>query len=270
MKPRDLILTLSVVLSCAGICDADVVVVRDGQPVATIVIGRDASRQVYAAAGTLAQYVLEASGAQLRVIRDDALPKDRLGGLIHVGPNRLPVTQNLLPAGLDGDGFVILAKGQDVAIAGPTDDGTEFGVYDFLERYVGVRWLLPGDDGTDVSRRRTIAVPEGRIQDQPVFFSRLLSGLQGPAQTRWARFNRMHGRVSFHHNLLNLFPPSRYVQSQPEFFPVLKEDDRYVPTGDEDHGWQPCFTAPGSSTRRCGTSGSTFAISPRRPLTRWA
>ena len=40
-----------------------------------------------------------------------------------------------------------------VIIAGPTPYGTEFGVYEFLERYVGVRWLMPGPDGEDVPAR---------------------------------------------------------------------------------------------------------------------
>ncbi|NLF70028.1 MAG: DUF4838 domain-containing protein [Candidatus Anammoximicrobium sp.] len=245
MKRRIISLALGIGLSCAGIGAGDVKIVGEGEPAATVVIGQAASAQVQAAAGSLVQYVFEASGARLPIVRDDALPEDRTSALIHVGTNRLPVTQNLLPAEWDADGFVMLAKGQDLVIAGPSDDGTEFGVYDFLERYVGVRWLLPGDDGTDVPCRKTIVVPEGRIQDQPVFFSRLLSGLKGAAQTRWARCNRMHGRVSFHHNLLHLFPPSRYAKSHPEFFPVLKDQARYLPTRDDDNGWQPCFTAPG-------------------------
>lgn len=238
-------LALCAALSLVGVCDADVLVVRDGEPAATIVIGQSASEQIPAASNTLAQYVFEASGARLPIVRDDALPQDRAGSLIHVGTNRFPVTQDVVPTDLDADGFVIVAQGRDVVIAGPSEDGTEFGVYDFLERHVGVRWLLPGDDGTDVPMRKTITVPEGRFQDQPVFFSRLFSGLQGAAQTRWARFNRMHGRVSFHHHLLHLFPPSRYTQSHPEFFPVLKEPTRYLPKQDDDNGWQPCFTAPG-------------------------
>ncbi len=245
MKHHPLSLALCVVLFVTAVCHADVVVVLRGEPAATIVIGRAASGQVQAAAERLAQYVFEASGARLQVVRDDALPQDRAGALIHVGPNRFPVTEGIVPTDLDAGGFVISAEGQEIAIAGPADDGTEFGVYEFLERYVGVRWLLPGDDGTDVPSRKTIAVPEGRFQDQPVFFSRLLSGLRGAAQTRWARFNRMHGRVSFHHNLLQLFPPSRYTKSHPEFFPVLKEQARYLPKTDDDNGWQPCFTAPG-------------------------
>jgi hypothetical protein len=204
----------------------DVVIVRDGQPAARIVVGQAASQQVKDAASTLVAYLREASGATLDIVADNSLGGDPQGPLIHVGPNRLPLTQDLLPKGIDEDGFVILAQGRDVVILGPSDYGTEFGVYEFLERYVGVRWLLPGAAGTDVPRAPTIAIPEGRQEEQPVFFSRLYSGLQGAAQTRWARFNRMHGRVSFHHNLLHLFPPSRYTASHPEFFPVREKGDR--------------------------------------------
>ncbi|MCY2987289.1 MAG: DUF4838 domain-containing protein [Planctomycetota bacterium] len=244
MKCQQLLLACAVMLGSTDFGRCEVVVVRKGVPVATVVLSREASKQLEEAASTLAHYVREASGAELVMVRDDMIPANGTPR-IHVGQNRLSATQNVLPATLDGDGFVLLTKGPDCVIVGPTDDGTEFGVYEFLERYVGVRWLLPGDHGTDVPRRPTITVPEGRLQDEPVFFSRLLSGLQGPAQTRWARFNRMRGRVLFHHHLLNLFPPSRYAKSQPEFFPVLKGETRYLPQQDDDHGWQPCFTASG-------------------------
>jgi len=118
-------------------------------------------------------------------------------------------------------------------------------VYELLERYVGVRWLLPGEHGADVPRHETITIPDGEIVDQPVFFSRLYSGLKGGPQVEWARFNRMHGRVQFHHNLNRLFPPEQYTQSHPEFFPMLDGQTRYLARDAQDHGWQPCFTAPG-------------------------
>lgn len=93
------------VLSAAGTARGEVVVVRDGIPAARVVVAKTASQQVKNAAGTLIQYVFEASGARLELILDDAVPADPAGPLIHVGPNRLPVTQNLLPAGLDDDGW---------------------------------------------------------------------------------------------------------------------------------------------------------------------
>jgi hypothetical protein len=222
---------------------ADICLVRDGQPQAQIVLPEGASDQLKATAGRLVAFVKEASGAELPVAAENALPAATPPALVLLGQTkRQPVT---FPKDFDEDGFIIEARGQTISICGPTDWGTEFGVYDFLERHVGVRWLLPGKDGTDVPVSKTLNVPEGRVQDQPVFFSRLFSGLRGAPQGEWARYNRMRGRVSFHHNLNKLFPPDQYTKSHPHFFPMLDGQTRYLAKGDEDHGWQPCFTAPG-------------------------
>ena len=110
--------------------------------------------------------------------------------VIHLGLDAYAKTLGLGVEKLDADGFVI--RGVDprnLVIAGPTPDGTEFGVCEFLERLVGVRWLMPGPDGDDVPARRSLEIPLGEIRQQPAFFSRLFSGLSrrtpnhlGPAQ----------------------------------------------------------------------------------------
>ena len=41
------------------------------------------------------------------------------------------------------DGFVIRRDGGDVVIAGASPRGTIYGVYQFIERYMGVRYLTP-------------------------------------------------------------------------------------------------------------------------------
>lgn len=220
---------------------AETAVVHNGKPLAGIVVAKDASSQVLNAANILAQYIERASGARIPIVENEA---GISGCIIRVGMDQT-IERSILPKGLDGDGFVISAKGNTIAILGPTDWGTEFGIYEFLERFVGVRWLLPGPDGTDVPHMKTIAVPEGTITDAPVFFSRLASGFRGSMQTDWARFNRMHGRVNFHHNLRWLFPPEKYATAHPEFYPLNKGGTRYIPRDNNDHHWQPCFTAPG-------------------------
>jgi len=234
---------------------ASVRIVEAGAPLAAIVVPADASAQVLAAASLLTRYVKESSGAELPVVRgsepDGALP----AVCVHVGrtefANRLGLKLDLM----DDDGFVIkVVDKAGIVIAGPSDYGTEFGVYEFLERYLGVRWLMPGKDGDDVPAHPTIDVPVGEVRQEPAFFSRLFSGLRGEAHTTWARRNRMHGRVSFHHNLLRLFPPETYTQTHPHFFPTIKSrlkgeghqlDDRFLPPSNNTHGWQPCFTATG-------------------------
>ncbi|MBM4085855.1 MAG: DUF4838 domain-containing protein, partial [Planctomycetes bacterium] len=220
----------------------NVTLVRDGQPMATIVVSQTASEQVSAAATALAEYVEQASGAKLPLMADDAVPK---GTVIVVGQTKLS-TGDPLPKGLDDDGFVIQAKDDRILICGPTDWGTEFGVYAFLEKHVGVRWLLPGPDGADVPTTKTLEVPEGTAQDSPVFFSRLFSGLRGAPQVQWARFNRMHGRVKFHHYLNHVFPPETYTKSHPQFFPMKDGKTRFLPPSINTHAWQPCFTVHGA------------------------
>ena len=183
-------------------------IVRDGVPAAAICVSAEASTQVREAAGLCAMYIEESSHVRLPVVTE--APAE--GNVLYIGPN--PHSPDL--AGLDEDGFAIsFPDERSIVIQGPTDWGTEYGVYEFLERYVGIRWLMPGESGTDIPVNESIFVPPAPVREEPAFFSRLFSGLQGEAQAEWARRNRMRGRVSFHHNLLRLFPPETYTESHP-------------------------------------------------------
>ncbi|NLF69982.1 MAG: DUF4838 domain-containing protein [Candidatus Anammoximicrobium sp.] len=216
-------------------------IVHQGVPRAVLVLQPNASEQLQEAAGEMQRLIQQASGAKLEF--------GERGGdevtEIHLG--RTPAVESLGIdlAGLDGDGFVIqFPDARTIVVRGPTDWGTEFGIYEFLERYVGVRWLMPGPDGTHVPPQATIAVPREPVREQPAFFSRKYFGLRLDDQQRWARRNRLHSRIEFHHQLYGLFPRSD-IQKHPDFFP-LRNGERYLPPPDRYHaGWQPCFTAPG-------------------------
>ena len=148
----------------------------------------------------LSQYIELATGAKIPILTEDKLAQYHKGFAVHVGQTEFSLGQNILPKGLDDGGFVIVSKGQSIIILGSSDYGTEFGVYDFLEQYVGVRWLMPGINGKDIPQINTIEIPELMRSDAPVFFSRQASGFRGEQQGEWTKFNRMHGRVNFHHN----------------------------------------------------------------------
>ena len=117
-------------------------IVERGQPKAVVVIPTGCDNQTKMAAELLVRYVRESSGASLP-IREGSPPDDfALPVEIHIGAtafgNKLELGRN----GLDDDGFVIRSIAPNhLVIAGPTPYGTEFGVCDFLERYLGVRWL---------------------------------------------------------------------------------------------------------------------------------
>ncbi len=162
---------LLVLLVGSAAWPAELLVVDRGAPKACLVLPKDASDQLKAAAATVVECVQTSSGAALPVITEGEAAEPG-ATTIAVGATALAAAAGLPPKELDPDGFVISARGRAIVVVGPTDWGTEFGLYDFLERHVGVRWLLPGDSGTDIPARQTIAVPEGLVRDEPVFFSR--------------------------------------------------------------------------------------------------
>ena len=218
-------------------------IVSRGEAQAVIVVPDDAPDQVKEAAQTLAAYIKRATGAELEIAPAPAEDDPRVR--LHVGESAYVQQHAKGLAELDDDGFVIQpVDATNVVICGPTPYGTEFGVYEFLERYVGVRWLLPGEHGDDVPQVEGLEISGETVRDEPAFFSRLFSGLRGAPQLKWARFNRMRGRVSFHHNLLRLLPPETYTEAHPEWFP-MQNGERFLPATNDTHRWQPCFTAPG-------------------------
>ena len=188
-------------------------IVREGQPVAVVAVDAGAPEQVKEAANLLVDYVERATGARLPVV--DALPAD--GSVICVGPGGGWETPD--QSGLDDDGFdIAFPNPTTVVIVGPTAWGTEFGVCEFLERYVGVRWLLPGEHGDDVPVNKNLSVPAEPVRQAPVMFSRQFSGLQGAEQSTWARRNRMRGRVSFPPYLLHSLSRRKRIRLPPRVF----------------------------------------------------
>jgi hypothetical protein len=218
-------------------------IVRDHKPLATIVVAKDASPQVQSAAQLLQKMVAQSSGATLPISETAS------GVALHVGSTPGTAAAKLDLKKLDEDGYVLRALDKkNFAIIGGSDWGTEFGVDEFLERYLGVRWLMPTELFEDVPQHATIDLPDdANVRQEPVYLSRSLSplGILGDsAPSIWARRNRARGRIGFHHNLLNLFPPSKYFVTHPEFYPIYNGKP-YVPIDDKDPRWQPNFSAPG-------------------------
>lgn len=221
-----------------------ITIVEGGKSLATIILADNASQQVKSAATVLSQYIKESSGVNVP-IAEKPTPSTKVQ--IHVGrSNYVDKHKSGLQGMNNGDGFTIdFPDNSNIVIVGVTDWGTEFGVYEFLERYLGVRWLLPTKAGDYVPSLSRIDVPIQTVKQLPVFLYRNLSGLPVWQQNVWARMNRMHDTGwQFSHNLANLFPSEKYAQSHPEFYPIIK-GKRFIPPTGEKMRWQPCFSAPG-------------------------
>ena len=240
---------LTVLCGCAGLSPAPsrvVLFASNGAARARIVVPDGPADRVQRAATELADYLERSTGAGFEVVEESAARETNPAD-VHVGRTAVARGLDLGLDSLDADGFVLSfpeAGAAAVVICGASDYGTQFGVYEFLERYVGVRWLFPGKLGEHVPSQPTLKIAAVDVRGEPAFFSRQMSGLRGRKQVIWAQHNRMHGRIKFHHNLIRLFPPEAYAKTHPEFFPI-KNGKRFLPETNKTHYWQPCYTAPG-------------------------
>jgi hypothetical protein len=162
---------------------ADVAIVTKHQPVATIVVPDGAPAVVRYAAQEFAYHVERATGAKLPIISETAAAGDhqphvylgdtaaaRAAGIGHPAPETFTLKcdrSGLIIAGGDKPGDPLKPE---------TCGGTLFGVYEWLERELGVRWLWPGELGTYVPPRASLRARDLDATISPAFFQRNIRG----------------------------------------------------------------------------------------------
>lgn len=105
-----------------------------------IVIAENASPTEEYGAEELQKYIKQSTGATLEIVRDNS--GVMLGQkLLSVGNTRFVKETGLNTNDLNRDGFRIKTQNETVMIKGQIDRGTLYGVYDFLEKFIGVRFL---------------------------------------------------------------------------------------------------------------------------------
>jgi len=148
-----------------------------GEPRAAIVVPAKPSKTGAFAASELQTYVKKVSGAELPILTE---PGGAAKTLVFVGEGEATRALGFSAADLPPEGFLIKTAGNKLALLGvdksftsatgeTVDDplhprvqaGTLMAVYCFVERYLGVRWLWPGDGGEAVRPKDTLIF--GRI-----------------------------------------------------------------------------------------------------------
>ena len=259
MNAMTLLLTL-LYLALPPQTGAPVVLARDGRAAASIVVADAASSAERSAAGELASYLRKITGAVFPVRTAREKPR---GTLIVVGK---------AADGLGPEGFRIRTEAGNLLLTGADDDGAEFAVYTFLEKYLGVRWFWPGELGEVVPRQRTVAVGPLDDTQKPDFLWRnrgpsgaLWGATSGPTEMHarerllgiteehqrqvrlWEKRNKWGGwRVYGGHALGEIFPPEKFAKAHPDYYALVK-GTRAVPGPDYDykHRGQVCTTNPG-------------------------
>ncbi|MDO8542949.1 MAG: DUF4838 domain-containing protein [Opitutaceae bacterium] len=164
---------------------ADVDVVKDSRAAVVVVIADQPTAVARYAAEELVYHVEKATGARLAILSESAGRPER-GGCIYIGDTRAARAAGIDVPRLAPETSVLRMTDSAITIAGgdaagdPLDPGTFggtlFGVYEWLERDVGVRWLWPGELGTVVPKTRTVRARNADTTFSPAFFQRNVRG----------------------------------------------------------------------------------------------
>lgn len=231
-------------------------VVKDGKSDYVIVVSPKAEKAAHAAATDLQEYIFKATGAKLPKVRENMVgkrPAFRVGYLKVDTP----------------EGFVIKVREKDIHISGndsPGDPynnhwafgsrvGTWYGACDFLERFLGVRWYMPGPLGEYVPKTSTLILPDDlNYKDAPRMELRACKqagyGQRSNADKRecqkWRRRNREGQAVHWcsWHSWLRHLKGSDYFKEHPEWFAMV--GGRRYNHNHLGHGMQICTTNPGA------------------------
>ncbi len=235
MRTMTAILTAATVLAGFTLqaCAESRTVVADGKSAYSIYFDAKAPKSIRRAALELQRVIEKATGVKLPVVNAPASPMICLG-----------VNDSSRAAGADKDipeyGFRIATKGPDIFILGEdTPDGQEkwisdarqgtlLGAFDFLEKAVNVRWLLPGDLGEDVPKTDTLVVADLDVTETPSIKYRWLFSIKDERHEVgvWKTRNKVDVRargagVNWSHSF-NSYPTIEMRKAHPEILAVTQ------------------------------------------------
>lgn len=143
------------------------VLVKEGAPAASIVVLDAKDPLAKLAAQELQAHLKLATGATLAIVTGVAPApagvKLVLADAAYAGQNGVKVAE------VPPEGFEIRTVPDGVMIAG---QNVLWGAYEFLERFVGVRWYFPGELGCSVPTTKSLVIKPVWLADAPAFRNR--------------------------------------------------------------------------------------------------
>ena len=301
---RKIILTVATVaaVSCSAAAelpelyfDPPARIIEVSKETTTLIANRNSDLEIVVPSGSgdilpyagseLQKFIEKATGAKVPLT--DKRSSAKYAVILGDNPLFRKAYPDLDPAKFWLDGFCILKRGNEIYIVGRDSKGkklqkflktrsgdfrnecyferaTLFGVYEFLERFVGVRFFFSGEIGTVVPHLSELKIPASiRIMERPDFTCRKTSWWWNVPQTaedlhynktmdvltesnrtylRWRMETR---RIPNCHGLAWLGYPYRFGKTHPEFFAMRKNGKREPGTIGADYSGQLCLTSKG-------------------------
>ncbi len=219
-----------------------------------VVVATDAIPSERYAAEEFRRLMAQASGIELPIVADT----DRPDRHVLIGPE---AAARAGAPGFEGAAFGpedlrIVMQRDCIAIAGGRPRGTLYGVYTFLEDYVGVRFLTPDHTHVPRLRGRCLLRPLERDYRPPLAFRWSAYGENQHDHAFAARLRvntvaadeKLGGKtpdVLINHSFFRQLPLEDYAETHPEYFAEIDGKRRVdVENAGGWHGTQPCLTNP--------------------------
>ena len=201
----------------------------------TVVLPDGADACIQTAANEFITYFERISSVRLPLAYEAAIA-DGTPGIYLGNTGRAEKTGKFDPVSIGEEGFLLCADGADLLIAGGGSRGTLYGVYTFLEEYLGVRWFTPTLETVPEQRTVTVDAALDRIV-QPSFSVRR----NDPGGTYDAYRARTKMNVSFWYDMpeyggamtfvlwdvtLDKLVPDALFASHPEYFALGEDGNR--------------------------------------------
>ncbi len=225
---------LGIALSFTGHAWAEIVLVQDGASDYEIVQGPNPGPVVRLAASELQEFIRKATEVTLPIVNTASPEK----GHVFLGANPASNAAGIALDDLQPEGFHLKTVGRDVHIVGadthgnaqiissnyPVQCGTMNGVYELLERHVGVLFAWHGELGTVVPHSDEIVLPKLDITDAPDWHYRTLAyGPEGQEYKLFGRRLRLGSTLAtgYGHAWFSILPVEEYGAEHPEYFALV-------------------------------------------------
>ncbi|MGV3767753.1 MAG: DUF4838 domain-containing protein [Chitinophagaceae bacterium] len=180
-----------------------------------IVLPDEASRAEQKAAGILQDYIRKISGSIVPVIAESSFQEPGAG--VFIGKTQHTLQWNRQP--VKGEGFDIRTIGKNLYITGGNGQGVVYGVYTFLEKYLGCRKYAAGP--AFVPNNPDISIPVISEREIPSFVFRQVFYPESndPEYLAWHKLHQFEDLWGlWGHSFFKIIPPGTYFNTHPEYF----------------------------------------------------
>lgn len=198
-------------------------IVSKNKPKSTIVIPERPTVIEVQAAMVLQDYIQRISGAMLPMTSDNVRTQ---GAEILIGNVNRPELPTVPKDKLGKDGLYIRSTGRSLVITGGTDKGVLYGVYTFLEKYLGCRKYSAAV--TNVPKQKTIVLNSIDDLQLPGFSYReelYPANARDPEYMAWHKLDSHYGLPdtgnewgSWVHTFNSLLSTKEFGETNPEYF----------------------------------------------------